>query len=76
MKHELRAYTRNGNKVFLPFDLKKFLKAMNAAKDFGNATLEHALSIATNNTDDAGNKHRYLTLEWLNRDHKTGLTKP
>lgn len=74
-KPQLRAYTPKGEKVFLDFDIKKFNRVMKSGDKFGNALLEQALSAATNNIDEMGNHHDYLRIEWLERDHKTGLTK-
>ena len=72
----IRAYTDSGEKVFLPFNLRKFKSVLAAAKtrDLANPIVEQALSAATGNIDETGRRHTYLRLEWLERDHKTGNT--
>jgi hypothetical protein len=72
----IRAYTDSGEKVFLPFNLRKFKSVIAAAKtrDLANPIVEQALSSATGNIDESGRRHTHLRVEWLERDPKTGKT--
>ena len=72
----IRAYTSSGEKVFLPFNLRKLKAVIAAAKtrDLANPIVEHALSAATRNQDENGRRHTHLHIDWLERDHKTGIT--